>query len=77
MTHQIPPHLAFCTPGQNQKAEQGTNPETLKRDKQTQKHLHISQWISRNERNGQHPTRKELKNQDSHENHPSTSNMAR
>ena len=43
MTHQIPPHLAFCTPGQNQKAEQGTNPETLKRDKQTQKHLHISQ----------------------------------
>ena len=43
MTHQIPPHLAFCTPWQNQKAEQGTNPETLKRDKQTQKHLHISQ----------------------------------
>ena len=35
MTHQIPPYLAFCTPGQNQKAEQGTNPETLKRDKQT------------------------------------------
>ena len=33
MTHQIPPHLAFCTPGQNKKAEQGTNPETLKRDK--------------------------------------------
>ena len=77
MTHQIPPHLAFCTLGQNQKAEQGTNLETLKRDKQTQKHLHISQWIWRNERNGQHPMRKELKNQDSHENHPSTSNMAR
>jgi len=77
MTHQILPHLAFCTLEQNQKAEQGTNPETLKRDKQTQKYLHISQWISSNERNGQHPTRKELKNQDSHENHPSTSNMAR
>ena len=77
MTHQIPPHLAFCTPGQNQKAKQGTNPETLKRNKQTQKQLHISQWISRNERNGQHPTRRELKNQDSHENHPSISNMAR
>ena len=43
MTHQIPPHLAFCTPGKNQKAKQGTNPQTLKRDKQTQKHLHISQ----------------------------------
>ena len=43
MTHQIPPHLAFCTPGQNQKAKQGTNPETLKRNKQTQKQLHISQ----------------------------------
>ena len=41
MTHQIPPHLAFCTPGQNQKAKQGTNPETLKRNKQTQKQLHI------------------------------------
>ena len=43
MTHQIPPHLAFCTPGQNKKVEQGTNLETLKRDKQTQKQLHISQ----------------------------------
>ena len=31
MAHQIPPHLAFCTPGQNQKAKQGTNLETLKR----------------------------------------------
>ena len=40
MTHQIPPHLAFCTPGQNQKAEQGTNPETLKRDKQTDMNPH-------------------------------------
>ena len=38
MTHQIPPHLAFCTPGKNQKAEQGTNPKTLKRDKQIQEH---------------------------------------
>ena len=28
MTHQIPPHLAFCTPGKNKKVEQGTNPET-------------------------------------------------
>ena len=37
LTHQIPPHLAFCTPGKNQKAKQGTNPETLKRNKQTQK----------------------------------------
>ena len=36
MTHQIPPHLAFCTPGQNQKEKQGTNPETLKRNKQIQ-----------------------------------------
>ena len=43
MTHQIPPHLAFFTPGQNQKANQRTNPETLKRNKQTQKQLHISQ----------------------------------
>ena len=43
MTHQIPPYLAFCTPGKNQNAKQGTNLETLKRDKQTQKHLHISQ----------------------------------
>ena len=50
MTHQIPPHLAFCTPGQNQKAEQGTNPETLKGNKQTQKQLHISQRIWRNEK---------------------------
>ena len=41
-THQIPPHLAFCTPGQNQKAKPGTNLETLKRNKQTQKQLHIS-----------------------------------
>jgi len=73
MTHQIPPHLAFCTPGQNQKAKHGTNPETLKRNKQTQKQLHISQWISRN---GQRQTCRELKNQDSHENHPSISNMA-
>ena len=24
MTHPIPPHLAFCTHGQNQKAKQGT-----------------------------------------------------
>ena len=31
MTHQIPPHLVFCTPGQNQEAEQGTNPKTSKR----------------------------------------------
>ena len=77
MTHQIPPHLAFCTPGQNHETEQGTKPETSKRDKQTHKHLHISQWISGNERNGQHPTHKELKNQDSHENHPSISNMAK
>ena len=38
MTHQIPPHLAFFTPGQNKKSEQGTNPEALTRDKQTQKH---------------------------------------
>ena len=43
MTNQIPPHLAFCTPGQNQKAKQGTNPETLNKNKQTQKHLHNSQ----------------------------------
>jgi len=43
MTHQIPSHLAFCTLGQNQKAKQGTNPKTLKRNKQTQKQLHISQ----------------------------------
>ena len=74
MTHPIPQHLAFCTLGQNQKARQGTNLETLKTNEQTQKQLHISQWISRN---GQHPTRRELKNQDIHENHPSISNMAR
>ena len=37
MTHEIPPHLAFFTPGQNQKAKQGTNSETLKRNKQIQK----------------------------------------
>ena len=43
MTHRIPQHLAFCAPEKNQKAEQGTNPETFKRDKQTQKHLRISQ----------------------------------
>ena len=42
MTHQIPPHLAFCAPGQNQKAEQGTNPETLKRDKQTKTFTYFS-----------------------------------
>ena len=42
ITHQIPSHLAFCTPRQNQKAKQGTNSETLKRNKQTQKQLHIS-----------------------------------
>ena len=34
MTHQIPPHLAFCTPGENEKAKQGTNLETFKKDKQ-------------------------------------------
>ena len=43
MAQQNPPYLAFCTPGQNQKAKQGANPETLKRNKQTQKHLYISQ----------------------------------
>ena len=46
MTHQIPSHLAFCTPGQNKKkkkTKQGTNPKTLKRNKQTQQQLHISQ----------------------------------
>ena len=43
MAHQIPPHLAFCTPGQNQKTKQGTNLEALKRNKQIQKQLHISQ----------------------------------
>ena len=37
MTHQIPPHLAFCTPRQNQKTEQGTNPETLKKKKKKAK----------------------------------------
>jgi len=42
MTHQIPSHLAFCTPGKNQKAKQETNPKTLKRNKQTQKQLHFS-----------------------------------
>ena len=31
MAQQIPSHLAFCTPVQNQKAKHGTNPETLKR----------------------------------------------
>ena len=37
-------HLTIVNLRKNtQKAEQGTNPETLKRDKQTQKHLHISQ----------------------------------
>jgi len=30
MTHQIPPHLDFYTPGQNQDTEQGTNPKTIK-----------------------------------------------
>ena len=43
MTHQIPSHLAFCTPGQNKKTKKGTNPETLKRNKQTQQQFHISQ----------------------------------
>ena len=42
MTHQIPSHLAFCTPGQKKKNKE-TNPETLKRNKQTQQQLHISQ----------------------------------
>ena len=32
MAHQIPPHLVFCTPGQNQETEQGTNPNTSKSD---------------------------------------------
>ena len=52
MTHQIPSYLAFCTPGQNKKkkTKQGTNSETLKRNKHTQQQLHISQWISRNEK---------------------------
>ena len=27
MTHQIPPHLVFCTPGQNQEVDQRTNPD--------------------------------------------------
>jgi len=31
MTHQIPPHLDFCTPGQNQDIEQGINPKLSKR----------------------------------------------
>ena len=29
MTHQISPHLAFFTPRQNKKAEQGTNPSPI------------------------------------------------
>ena len=33
----LPPHLAFSTPGQNQKAKQGTKPETLKRNKPKEK----------------------------------------
>ena len=39
-----PPHLAFCTFGKNfkKKTKQEKNPETLKRNKQTQKQLHIS-----------------------------------
>jgi len=39
MTHQIRSHLAFCTPRQNKKAKQGTNPEILKRNKQTHKKI--------------------------------------
>jgi len=27
IVYQIPPHLSFCTPGQNQEVEQGTNSE--------------------------------------------------
>jgi len=31
MTHQIPRHLDFCTPGQNQDTEQGINLKPSKR----------------------------------------------
>jgi len=31
MTHQIPPHLDFCTPGQNQVTEKGMNPKSSNR----------------------------------------------
>ena len=31
MAHQIPPHLAFCTPGQNQSSKQGIIPKISKR----------------------------------------------
>jgi len=30
MTHQISPHLDFCTPGKNQDTEQGINPKPSK-----------------------------------------------
>ena len=47
MRHQIPSHLAFCTPGKNQKAKQGTNPETLKRNNR-----HNNNYIILNESQG-------------------------
>ena len=84
MTHQIPPHLIFCTPGQNQEEEQGTILKTSKRERpqketETKRHtwkqtdLHNPQWILGKERSRQHPTHKESEKPDTYENHPSNS----
>ena len=35
MTHQIPPHLAFCTPGQNFKKKKARNKSRGIKEKQT------------------------------------------
>jgi len=63
MTHQILPHLVFCTPGQNQEVKQGTNPDikdsdiikvNKKNNRQANRHIYISSMNSGKERNRQH-----------------------
>ena len=43
MTHQIPPHLAFCTPGQNQKQ---SKEQMQRQQRETNKHTNIYIFLS-------------------------------
>jgi len=45
MLQQIPPHLDFCTPGQNQDTKQGINPKSSKRVTQ-QKETETNKWTT-------------------------------
>ena len=76
MIHQIPPHLVFCTPGQNQEVKQGTNLDIKESDitktnrkinrqaKQTDLHILNEFWMRKGQASFTH---KELKKQDTYE----------